>query len=151
MKLKHFITATVITAIACIGLLVLWIYVPYVNLAVNRIAKSIVFFILLAHNIITTEYFTGKMNIPKDNFKLKVLFSLSITMLTIMAITVLIGLVFINTDDDNISILTGAMILYYGIPIETVILIILATAFQVIRKKQKKQRRMIIIAQSAIT
>ncbi|MDE6520888.1 MAG: hypothetical protein K2K91_10630 [Ruminococcus sp.] len=142
MKLKHFITATVVSAIACIGLLILWSYIPYypyVTNVVDKIAKSIVFFILLAHNIITTEYFTGKMNIPKDNMKLKILFSLSITMLTIMAITVLIGLVFINTYDDNISILTGGMILYYGIPIEAIILIILVTAFHIIRKKHKNK------------
>lgn len=142
MKLKHFITATVVSAIACIGLLVLWAYIPYypyVTNVVDKIAKSIVFFILLVHNIITTEYFTGKMNIPKDNMKLKILFSLSITMLTIMAITVLIGLVFINTDDDNISVLFGGMILYYGIPIETVILIILTIVFQTIRKKHQNK------------
>lgn len=142
MKLKHFITATVVSAIACIGLLILWAYIPYapyITLAVDRIAKSIVFFILLAHNIITTEYFAGKMNVQKNDMKLKILLSLSITMITIMALTVIVGLVFINTDDDNISILTGATILYYGIPIEAVILIILMTVFHFIRKKHKNK------------
>lgn len=142
MKLKHFITATVITAIACIGLLVLLIYIPYdpyITLTVNKIVKSIVFFILLAHNIITTEYLAGKMNIQKNDMKLKILLSLSITLITIMALTVIVGLMFINTDDDNMSILFGGMILYYGISIEAVILIILIVAFQTIRKKHQNK------------
>lgn len=142
MKLKHFIISTVITVIACIGLLALWAYIPYnpyITLDVNRIVKSIVFFILFAHNIITTEYLAGKMNVPKNDMKLKILISLSIILITIMALTVIVGLMFINTNDDNMSILTGGIILYYGIPIEAVILIILIVAFQIIRKKHKNK------------
>lgn len=140
MKLKHFITANVITAIACISLIALWTFVPNISLAVDRIAKSVVFFIMIAHNIITTEYIAGKMNISKNDMKPKILLSLSITLLTIMALTVIVGLMLIDLDsNDNMAILFGGMMLFCGIPIEAVILIILIIAFQVIKKKHKNK------------